>query len=255
MIETHFHCLPGLDDGPADWSESVALCRAAAAEGTTTIVATPHVLRDPWLNDDPAVRDRAVMKLNSMLEGEPTIVAGCEYYFSSDAVELVERGAAGPLIGLNHTRYLLLEFASVGIPPGTESIFHELALLGVTPVIAHPERSRFFAEEPGRLEKFVLRGSVAQITAGSLLGDFGEAPLAACEEFLRRGLVQLVASDAHSLNRRPPRLAAARRYVRRNWGPQSETGLFDLNPEALLRSDSLPWAPFSSSSSTASGKC
>lgn len=246
MIEMHFHCLPGLDDGPSDWDESVALCRAAASEGTTTIVATPHVLRDHWLNDDPAIRDKAVMKLNSMLAGEPTVVAGCEYFFSSDAVELVERGAAGPLIGLNRSRYLLLEFASGGIPSGTEAIFHELFLLGVTPVIAHPERSRFFAADPSRLEQLVLRGAVAQITAGSLLGDFGEAPLAACEDFLRRGLVQLVASDAHSLDRRPPRLAAARRYVRRSWGTESESGLFDANPQALIRSDSLPWAPFHS---------
>ena len=31
MIEVHFHCLPGIDDGPSDWDEAVALCRAAAA--------------------------------------------------------------------------------------------------------------------------------------------------------------------------------------------------------------------------------
>jgi len=40
MIETHFHCLPGVDDGPENWDAAVALCRAAAAEGTTTLIAT-----------------------------------------------------------------------------------------------------------------------------------------------------------------------------------------------------------------------
>ena len=79
-----------------------------------------------------------------------------------------------------------------------------------------------------------------QITAGSLLGDFGSDALTACEEFFRRGLVHLVASDAHSLSRRPPRLAAARRYVRRSWGRQAEIDLFEDNPEALLQSKSLP---------------
>ena len=95
MIETHFHCLPEIDDGPEDWDEAVALCRAAAAEGTTTLIATPHVLRDPWLNEDPAVRDRLILKLNALLEGKPSVLAGCEYYFSADAVELVERGSGG----------------------------------------------------------------------------------------------------------------------------------------------------------------
>jgi tyrosine-protein phosphatase YwqE len=54
MIDLHFHCLPGIDDGPRDWNEAVALCRTAAVEGITKIVATPHVLRDHWINDDPA---------------------------------------------------------------------------------------------------------------------------------------------------------------------------------------------------------
>jgi protein-tyrosine phosphatase len=241
MIETHFHCLPGIDDGPANWDDAVELCRAAAAEGTTAIVATPHVLRDPWINQDPAARDKAVMKLNGLMAGEVSILAGCEYYFSLDAIALVERGGRGPLIGLNRSRYLLLEFASSGIPPGTDAVFHEISLLGVTPVIAHPERNRYFAEGPERLELLVSRGAVAQVTAGSLLGDFGVGPLAASQEFFRRGLIHVVASDAHSLARRPPRLAAARRWVRRSWGKSAESGLFDENPQAMIDSQPLPW--------------
>ncbi|MFY9551509.1 MAG: CpsB/CapC family capsule biosynthesis tyrosine phosphatase [Thermoanaerobaculia bacterium] len=240
MIETHFHCLPEIDDGPADWDQAVALCRAAAAEGTTTVIATPHVLREPWLNDDPAVRDRLILKLNALLEGEPSVLAGCEYYFSSDAVQLVERGKWSPLTGLNRTSYLLVEFPSGAVPPGAGAIFHELSLLGVTPVIAHPERDRWLAGSPDLLEELVSRGAVVQITAGSLLGDFGIDALTACEEFFRRGLVHLIASDAHSMSRRPPRLAAARRHVRRTWGKRAEAELFETNPKALLQSEPLP---------------
>ena len=112
----------------------------------------------------------------------------------------------------------------------------------MTPVIAHPERHQALAGSPDILEELVSRGAVAQITAGSLLGDFGIDALTACEEFFRRGLVHLVASDAHSLGRRPPRLAAARRHVRRRWGRQAEIELFEDNPEALLQSKSLPSA-------------
>jgi len=242
MIDAHFHCLPGIDDGPRDWKEAVALCRAAAAQGTTSVIATPHVLRDRWLNEDPAVRDRLILKLNALLAGKPSVLAGCEYYLSSDAIEQVERGRSGPLTGLNRSRYLLLEFPAGLVPRRTEAIFHELSLLEVTPVIAHPERSRFLAEDPSRLEDLVARGAVVQITAGSLLGDFGEGPREACEEFFRRGLVHLVASDAHSLDRRPPRLSAARDRVRRNWGAEAETGLFESNPKALIGSAVLPWA-------------
>ena len=101
MIDIHFHCLPGIDDGPVDWDEAVALCRAAGSEGTETIVATPHVLRDPWLNEDPGARAGQVAKLNALLEGRPLILPGCEYWFGSDMLELLEKGEAGPVTTLN----------------------------------------------------------------------------------------------------------------------------------------------------------
>ncbi|MGH9366408.1 MAG: tyrosine-protein phosphatase [Thermoanaerobaculia bacterium] len=241
MIDVHFHCLPGIDDGPEDWEEAVALCRAAAADGAATLVATPHVLRDGWLNEDPGARDQLILKLNTLLGGKPAVLAGCEYAFSSDAVELLEQGASGPLTTLNRGRYLLLEFLPGPLPPSTEAVLHELSLMEVTPVIAHPERNRRFSADPLRLERLVARGALVQITAGSLLGDFGEVPDGACREFFRRGLVHLIASDAHSVGRRPPRLAAARAQVRREWGSAAEAGLFEANPRALLASEPLPW--------------
>jgi len=246
VIDVHFHCLPGIDDGPKDWEESVSLCRAAAEEGIETLVATPHVLRDGWVNEDPGVRDQLILKLNTLLGGTPAILAGCEYAFSSDTVELLERGAASPLTRLNRGRYLLLEFLPGLMPPATDSVFHELGLMEVTPVIAHPERNRLFSGNHARLEGLVARGAVVQITAGSLLGDFGYGPQEACEEFYRRGLVHLVASDAHSVERRPPRLAAAREWCREKWGDDAEQGLFVANPSAVLRSEDLPYVGGSS---------
>src|SRR5262249_11859399 len=152
-----------------------------------------------------------------------------------------ERGRWGPLTYLNRSRYLLLEFPPGEMPGTAEAIFHEFSLLDVIPVIAHPERNRIFARNPEKLEALVKRGGLVQVTAGSLLGDFGTGPFAACCEFFRRGLVHLVASDAHSLEHRPPRLAAAREKVRRDWGKKAEAGIFDSNPRALLRSEPLPW--------------
>lgn len=241
MIDLHFHCLPGIDDGPETWEESVALCRAAAAEGTAAVVATPHVLRDPWLNEDVAARDALVDRMNSILHGEPLVLAGCEYFFTAGATELVEAGSKGPLVGLNRGRYLLLEFGRT-IPSSTPAVFHELALLGVIPVIAHPERQPTFARNPDQLEEYVSRGAITQLTAGSLLGDFGSTAQHAGEEFLRRGLIHVVSSDAHSLDVRPPRLGPARERVRRELGSETAVRLFETNPAAIAASEPLPAA-------------
>ena len=243
MIDIHFHCLPGLDDGPSNWDEAVALCRVAARDGATRLIATPHVLRGEWLNEDVDVRDDLVLRLNTLLEGAPAILPGCEYLFSSEALALLDHGSAGPLIGLNRSRYLLVELPSEVSQTAVEAAFHEFRIEGITPVIAHPERHPALRRAPERLARLVSRGARCQVTAASLLGDFGERAADAVETFFRMGLVHFVASDAHSLERRPPRLAAARERVRVVWGSEAEAGIFEANPAALLASEPIPWAP------------
>lgn len=240
MIEIHFHCLPGIDDGPDTWDEAVELCRAAAAEGTETIVATPHVLREPWINEDRAERDRLVVRLNALLGGQPAVVPGCELFFTADVLELWDRGSAGPLTGLNRGSALLIEFPSYSVAPQAEWIFHELSVMGVQPVVAHPERNAEFARNPGRLAGLVARGALTQVTAASLLGEFGRGPLAAAQDFFAQGLVHTVASDAHSLVERPPRLAAARRWAEKRWGAETTKEIFETNVEALTRQEPRP---------------
>jgi len=240
VIDLHVHCLPGIDDGPPGWDEAVALCRAAAADGVETIVATPHVLRDDWISDDPLARDALILRLNTLLGGTPAVLPGCEFRFAADIVELAEKGAGGPLTTLNRSRYLLVEFELGLVPASAGPAFHELAVLNIVPVVAHPERNLVFARDPERLESLVSRGAVAQVTAGSLLGEFGSLAQASAEEFFKRGLVHVVASDAHSLER-PPRMAAARERVRKAWGAEAAAGLFEENPRAIIRNEPLPW--------------
>ncbi len=243
MIDLHFHCLPRIDDGPASWEEAVALCRAAAAEGTKKIVATPHVFRDPWINGNPVVRDRLLVALNDRLKGSPKVLAGCEYLFSDQIVSLVKRKEASPLTGLARGSYLLIEFEPGHVSPGVAALFHEISVLGVRPLIAHPERNLVFAREPHRLAELVRRGAAVQITAASILGGFGRIAQKACDDFFRMGIVHVVASDAHSIHRRRPRLAAAYDRVRKEWGEEAALGLFGRNPRAILKSLPLPYAP------------
>ena len=234
MIDVHFHCLPGIDDGPRTWEESVALCKAAAADGVTTIIATPHVLRDNWLNEDSTTRAGMVAKLNELLKGKPQILPGCEYYFSSDAEELWSKGSGGPLTGLNESSYLLIEFPATRIPEQAESVLYEMTLRGAKPVIAHPERNLVFAERPEKLERFIELGAIAQVTAASVTGAFGRAAYAATEEFFKRGLIHVVASDSHNIDKRPPAMSSARKAVRQRWGSDADEQLFESMPQLIV---------------------
>lgn len=233
MIDVHFHCLPGIDDGPKDWDEAGELCRFAGREGTQTIVATPHVLRAPWFNEDRVERMALVAKLNDLVGGEPAIVEGCEYSISSEVLDLV-RLPDSPLVGLNGSRNLLIEFTTSALPRDVDYLFHELVVGGWVPVIAHPERHPVFAASPEKLQRLVDLGAKAQLTAGSILGDFGKEAEKASRKFLEAELIFVVASDAHNLTRRPPRLAAAYERLVAAYGKAMAEDLVLHHPRQLL---------------------
>ena len=59
-VDLHFHLLPGVDDGPGDMDASLELARAAVAEGTDTVVATPHVRARPGITDPVEIHARVL---------------------------------------------------------------------------------------------------------------------------------------------------------------------------------------------------
>lgn len=241
MIDIHHHCLPGIDDGPRDWDSAVRQVRLAAEEGIETIVATPHVLRGPWQNDSPRELQKLVLELNHRIDGKPRVLLGSEFFFSHDVLELLDRGE--PVIPLAGSRFILLEFASMSVPPRIETILHEMKLRDWIPVIAHPERNLVLQTKLDLLSGLVRYGVRIQLTASSLEGAFGPAARRSAFEMLDREMVHFIATDAHSIDRRPPVVAAARRIVESRWGPERAVALFDSNPRAVVDQTPLPYDP------------
>ena len=67
-----------------------------------------------------------------------TLLPGAEVYFTGD---VVERARAGDLMTIaDGGRYLLLELPYQQIPMGVDDTIFQLKLLGITPLMAHPER-------------------------------------------------------------------------------------------------------------------
>lgn len=241
MIDLHHHCLPSIDDGPEDWDHAVEQCRAAFDEGIHTIVATPHVLRDPWLNPDPARLRELVAELNERIGGAPRILPGCEYYFSHDVLE--QLSPSGSIIGLAESRYFLTEFPSSMIPPGLDRIMFEIGLRGRVPIIAHPERNRSVQADADILLELIRRGARIQITAGSLLGRFGERSASTAFELLDREMVHFVSTDTHDLDRRPPMAAAANDVISGRYGEERMSILTEANPLAVIEDRALVYDP------------
>ncbi|MDD2587157.1 MAG: hypothetical protein PHT79_11900 [Syntrophomonadaceae bacterium] len=247
MIDTHIHILPGLDDGAKDIKHSLEMARMAVQDGITSVVATPHVLTGAYDNSKENILS-AVKDLNQLLKAEKIplkILPGAEYYLEHD---LPQRLAEGKLLTINNTGYLLIELPAAFVPDYSDQIFYELQLQGVIPIIAHAERNHELSLKSDLLEKFIARGALVQITAGSITGLFGKETKKVACNLLSKGLAHLIVSDAHSCHRRVPVLSKARDEAEVNFGTDYARSLVDENPNAIITGDLLkPKKPHQSS--------
>lgn len=206
MIDLHCHILPGIDDGPETVEGSVAMARVAAAAGTRTIVATPHVSwRYPNEADTIA---RLTDELNERLAAEDVgidVRTGAELAMTR-AAEVEPRGLEQMRLGGGP--WLLLEPPFTAAITGFDMVVAELQSKGHCIILAHPERCPAFHRDPQALQALVDAGVLTSITAGSLVGRFGGEVRRFAMGLVGKGLVHNVASDAHDRIRRPPGIAA-----------------------------------------------
>ncbi len=252
VIDLHCHILPGLDDGPRNWDEALAMARLADADGVQLIVATPHCNLDATCPSPVQIRDLTA-QLNQLLETNGLrlrVVPGAEARATTGLVEAVE---AGRVLTLgDRGRFLLVELPPSGQPLFAAELFFRLRLAGVTPVIAHAERYDFFRSAPGALQELADRLYPIQVNAGSLLGREGWRIRRSARDLVRRGLATIVASDGHNATDRKPVLAAVERALRLS--REAFAQLAFEHPLALLRQKAGPAAAPSSGKKAGEGR-
>jgi protein-tyrosine phosphatase len=204
MLDLHCHILPGVDDGAASLDESLAMARFCVADGITHIVATPHCHRHCRLLRADILPHVARLNADFRAAGVPLAVLPGSEVQATDTAAYRREFEAGLYCHLgDDPRFTLLEFnwKPEQYPADAAELVGWLRDRGTTPIIAHPERHGFFADDPGRLRALAAAGAWLQITVDSLLGHHGPAPQASGEALLRAYPDAVLATDAHNLRR------------------------------------------------------
>ena len=174
------------------------MARAAAAGGTTVMLATPH-RRDVTENFSiPHLRELAAKMVDTLAARGVglTLVLGMENHLDVGSA----RGALARH-GPAHERH--------PVRAGGAAILRPSGLRGTGAVRysgeRHHARSRASGDEstcfsvtPACCSAFVERGMLTQVTAGSVTGLFGDDVKRLTHSLLRRGLVHMLASDTHA---------------------------------------------------------
>lgn len=201
VIDLHCHVLPGVDDGPESVAAALALARDAERDGIDTIAATPHIAPAYPANDAAGV-EAAIAELQPRLDTAGigvTLVPGGELD-ALHALELPDEELTR--LRLGHGPWLLFECPlSAVAAPAFLPAARELARRGHRLLLAHPERSPLFLRQPEKLDELVDEGMLAQVTAGSLSGQFGRTVRDFAHDLLERRAIHVAASDGHGAHR------------------------------------------------------
>jgi protein-tyrosine phosphatase len=214
LVDTHVHLFAGRDDGPATAEEALAMCRMLAAEGARSAAALAHQNKTYPENTPDALRE-ACTALDAVLKAEKvplTVFPTAEVMASSD---IADQWAAGQLLSVADKKQFLLVEQPHGIFIDLRPLARNLRPHGVRIIVAHAERYQELLFDTPMVEDLIRHGCLIQITTSGLTRPGSTAAEAALKDWVRRGLVHLLGSDGHGLDRRQPRLRDGHRVIAR----------------------------------------
>ena len=238
MIDIHAHILPGLDDGARDIRETIEMLSMAAKSGITDIIATPHCnlqgVYDNYYNHRYKEIFREVEEAIAEHEIPIRIYTGGEIFATVDLPYLMK---SINMLTLNGSRYMLVEFDFDDDVDFANEILEQISDLGVCPVIAHPERYFFIQQDRSIAVEWTEKGYVLQCNKGSFSGRFGNRCAVTAYELLERGLVSVIASDAHSSKQRTPIMMDTYEDLLGGFDADYLDVLFEENPRRILNDE------------------
>ena len=239
IYDTHNHLLPGVDDGPQEFSEAIKICKIAESQNTKSVIVTPH-RKDVNENLSVQIIKNLVLEINQTLKEyqvDIEIKLGMENHIDLGLLKDIREGKA---LTLNDSKYILVEMPWEGRPSYIEEVITDLLSYGLTPVLAHPERMKLFEVEPNLLFDFVQMGCLSQLTASSLYGKFGNTALNNSIEIMKQGLVHIIASDTHmAVGQRCYDMELGFTHAKRMIGIEDATMLFSTNPLNILENQKI----------------
>lgn len=196
VVDIHSHLLPGIDDGSPDIETSLFFIEELQNIGFKKLITTPHIRMEVYPNTPTIIREKlADVKKAALQKGlNIELYASSEYYIDDNFTELLQRE---DIIAFPQPRFILAEYPMIAPLMNFEQRVFEMTKRGYTPMIAHPERYRYWHKTPEAFERLKDLGCLLQLNILSIEGYYGPDIKDCAKYLLKNKLYDLIGTDLH----------------------------------------------------------
>ncbi|MFO0676431.1 MAG: CpsB/CapC family capsule biosynthesis tyrosine phosphatase [Polyangiaceae bacterium] len=196
FVDLHSHWVSAIDDGVRSEDAGIRLLAGLKRVGFDVVVATPHMRPGMFDNDRTSLAKAydAMLPAVRATPHLPEVHLASEHYFD-DVV--FRRLVAGEGLPYPNRKAVLVEFPPTAFPMNVQRRFFDLKRVGLTPVLAHPERYQPVWKDDRCLDPLLDAGAALLLDVCALVGKYGRASQRAAEDLLEDEAYEAACSDAH----------------------------------------------------------
>ena len=238
LIDIHTHITPYVDDGSSSIEMSLDMLRSEVTQGVNKAFLTPHSFAFETKRPEDVFAKMRKVKESAAAEGiHLQIYQGCEIYTYRNKMEqILQDLQSGKTPSMNGTRYVMAEFhVHEGDIEDAKYCLGRYLEEGWIPIIAHAERycRTFTTVENIRMLKEM--GCLVQANYYDLEEEHDDDIRRCAQNLVEAELVDMMGSDAHRIEHRPPKLARGERYIRENCRAEYAENILWRNAEKFLK--------------------
>lgn len=194
----HSHLLPGIDDGLQELETTVAFIKDLKGLGYKKLICTPHILSDLYPNSPATILPKLALVRDALKAAgvDMQVDAAAEYMIDHMFSELLAKSKKEDLLTIAED-YILVEMSYLSPSPNFEQTIFDLRMLGLQPILAHPERYSYYHHQFEQYERFKDLGCKLQVNLLSLSGGYGPNVKKTAEKLFKNQMVDFLGTDMH----------------------------------------------------------
>ncbi len=194
FVDIHSHILPGIDDGAQNTEDSLVLISEMRKLGFSKVIGTPHTYAGLYENTNQTILE-SYNHLSSNINCGLKLDYASEYLIDDSILNKIQEKS---LLCLKNN-LVLVELSYLAPAQNLFEIIFELKVNGYIPILAHPERYRYFyGNSLKKYEKLKKVGCKFQLNLLSTTNHYGNDICITSEKLLKNNMIDFVGSDIHN---------------------------------------------------------